>query len=217
MLPNKVKNVFWVYLFAYAFFMTGSSLLASDWVPLISRKLSDNWTTKGAWTLQDNGVIHLPEREYKHWKNYENYLVLKDVSITNFEIDFDWHTSQNSGLYFHIPDLSQLQDRNHKEVQLYENSLWSKPELGDHAAGGIIPGHAPKKNASKPAQQWNHMHVRCIDNQITVSINGEVVNRADLNEAAAGKRSAHGGFAFQDHGYAVWLKNIKIKILDEDT
>ena len=217
MLLNKVQNVFGIYFFACMFFMTGSSLLASDWVPLISRKLSDNWTTKGAWTLQDNGVIHLPEREYKHWKNYENYLILKDISVTDFEIDFDWRTSQNSGLYFHIPDLSQLRDRNHKEVQLYENTLWSKPELGDHAAGGIIPGHAPKENASKPAQQWNHMHVLCVDNQITVSINGEVVNRADLNEAAAGKRSAHGGFAFQDHGYAVWLKNIKIKILDEDT
>ena len=61
------------------------------------------------------------------------------------------------------------------------------------------------------------MHVRCINNQITVSINGEVVNRADLNEDAASQRSAYGGFAFQDHGYAVWLKNIKIKILDEDT
>jgi hypothetical protein len=216
MLLNKVQNVFWIHFFAWVFFMTGSSLLASDWVPLIGRKLSNNWTTKGAWTLQDDGVIHLPEREYKHWKNYDNYLVLKDVSVTDFEIDFDWRTSQNSGLYFHIPDLSQLQDRNHKEVQLYENSLWSKPELGDHAAGGIIPGHAPKKNTSKPAQQWNHMHVLCVDNQITVSINGEVVNRADLNEAAAGKRSGYGGFAFQDHGYAVWLKNIKIKILDED-
>jgi len=162
-------------------------------------------------------VIHLPEREYKHWKNYENYLVLKDVIVTDFEIEFDWRTSQNSGLYFHIPDLSRLEDRNHKEVQLYENSLWSKPELGDHAAGGIIPGHAPKKNVSHSAQEWNHMHIRCVDNQITVSINGEVVNQANLNEGNAGKRSTHGGFAFQDHGYAVWLKDIRIKILDEDT
>ena len=60
------------------------------------------------------------------------------------------------------------------------------------------------------------MHIRCVDNQITVSINGEVVNQANLNEGNAGKRSARGGFAFQDHGYAVWLKNIRIKILDED-
>ena len=202
-------------LFVWSF-LTGSPLLASEWVPLIDGRLSDNWTTKGAWTLQDNGVIHLPERDYKHWKNYENYLVLKDIGVTNFEFDFDWRTDQNSGLYFHIPDLSQLQDRHHKEVQLYENSLWSKPEFGDHTAGGIIPGHAPTKNASRPAKHWNHMHIRCVNNRITVSINDEVVNQANLNEGATGKRSSHGGFAFQDHGYAVWIKNVRIKILDKD-
>ena len=61
------------------------------------------------------------------------------------------------------------------------------------------------------------MHIRCVDNQITVSINGKMVNEANLNEGNAGKRSTHGGFAFQDHGYAVWLKDIRIKIPDEDT
>ena len=216
MLNQKVPNALYRPLFVCSF-LIGSPLLASEWMPLITGRLSDNWTTKGAWTLQDDGVIHLPERDYKHWKNYENYLVLKDIGVTNFEFDFDWRTDQNSGLYFHIPDLSQLQDRHHKEVQLYENSLWSKPEFGDHTAGGIIPGHAPTKNASKPAKHWNHMHIRCVDNQITVSINDEVVNQANLNEGAAGKRSSHGGFAFQDHGYAVWIKNIRIKILDKET
>jgi hypothetical protein len=216
MLNRKVPNTLYTLLFVWSFFLTGSPLLASEWVPLINGHLSDNWTTQGAWTLHNNGVVHLPERDYKHWKNYENYLVLKDISVTNFEIDFDWRTDQNSGLYFHIPDLSQLQARHHKEVQLYENSLWSKPEFGDHTAGGIIPGHAPTKNASKPAKQWNHMHIRCVDNQITVSINNEVVNQANLNEGVAGKRSSHGGFAFQDHGYAVWIKDIRLKILDKD-
>ena len=217
MLRSKYRTIFCILFFVSGFFLIDSPLLATDWMPLINQHLSDNWTTEGAWLLQDDGVIHLPEREYKHWKNYENYLVLKDVNVTNFEIDFDWRTTKNSGLYFHIPDLAQLKDRNHKEVQLFENSLWLKPELGDHAAGGIIPGHAPTKNASKQAKQWNHMHIRCIDNQITVSINDEVVNQVNLNEGAAGQRSRRGGFAFQDHGYAVWLKNVRLKILDEDT
>jgi hypothetical protein len=51
----------------------------------------------------------------------------KDISITDFE--FDWRISQNSGVYFHIPDLTQFPDRNHKEVRLYENRLWEKPDL----------------------------------------------------------------------------------------
>jgi hypothetical protein len=40
------------------------------------------------------------------------------------------------------------------------------------------------------------MHIRCLDNQINVSINNEIVTQADLNKGAAGKRSEHGGFAF---------------------
>ncbi len=67
----------------------------------------------------------------------------KDISITDFE--FDWRISQNSGVYFHIPDLTQFPDRNHKEVRLYENRLWEKPDHGDHAARGITPGDPPTK------------------------------------------------------------------------
>jgi len=47
------------------------------------------------------------------------------------------------------------------------------------------------------------MHIRGVSNQITVSINGENVSQADLNEDATDKRSKHGCFAFQDHEYAV--------------
>ena len=43
------------------------------------------------------------------------------------------------------------------------------------------------------------MYIRCVDNQINVFINNEIVNQANLNRGAAGKQSEHGGFAFQDH------------------
>ena len=44
------------------------------------------------------------------------------------------------------------------------------------------------------------MYIRCVDNQINVFINNEIVNQANLNKGAAGKRSEHGDFEFQDHG-----------------
>ena len=52
------------------------------------------------------------------------------------------------------------------------------------------------------------MHIRCVANQITVSIHDKIVHQADLNKDADGKRSKHGGFAFQDHGSAVSLNSI---------
>lgn len=194
-----------------------STTKAAEWKPLIGKSLSEHWRTDGHWELHDDGVIHLPDQEYKHWRHYKNYLILKDILLNDFEIAFDWRVAENSGLYFHIPDLKNLEERKHKEVQLYENSKWNKPEFGDHTAGGIIPGHAPTKDVSNPSSAWNHMDIKCVGNHITVAINGTIVTEADLSEGKAGERSTYGGFAFQDHGHAVWLRNIKLKNLDNAT
>lgn len=187
---------------------------AAEWIDLTGKKLEDHWSTEGPWTL-DDGVFHLKEQEEKTWKRYQNYLVLKDHKMRDFEIEFEVRTTQNSGLYFHIPDLANLPERRHVEVQIFENSAWpeGKP-LGDHAAGGIIPGHAPAKDACKPGVTWNKYHVRCVGNVITVTINGTVVNKVDLSKGRTAERSNTGGFAFQDHGHPVWIRHLRLRNLD---
>jgi hypothetical protein len=190
--------------------------MAGEWVSVVGKKLEDNWTTKGPWVLNDDGVFHLPEQKEKTWKRYDHYLIIKDHLMEDFEIEFEVKTNQNSGLYFHIPDLAKVPERKHVEVQIFENSAWPKGKpLGDHAAGGIIPGHPPTKDACKPGMDWNKYEIRCVDNQLTVKINGEVVNKVDLNKGATAKRSKTGGFAFQDHGHPVWVRNIRLKNLDK--
>jgi len=185
------------------------------WQDLTGKKLEDHWTTQGPWTLGDDGVFHLKEQEEKTWKRYHQYLVLKEHKMEDFEIEFEVKTTQNSGLYFHIPDLDNVPERKHVEVQIFENSAWPKGKpLGDHAAGGIIPGHPPTKDACKPGVTWNKYHIRCIDNQLTVTINGTVVNTVDLNKGPTATRSKTGGFAFQDHGHPVWIRNVRLKNLD---
>lgn len=197
--------------------LAASSLLAAggEWEDVVGKKLDDFWMTKGPWTLKD-GVFHLPEGKEKTWKHYETYLVLKDRLMADFEIEFEVKTTQNSGLYFHIPDLANVPERKHVEVQIFENSEWPKDKpLGDHAAGGIIPGHAPTKDACKPGVVFNKYEIRCVDNQITVKINGELVNKVNLSEGPSAKRSKTGGFAFQNHGHEVWVKNVRVKSLDK--
>ena len=131
-------------------------------------------------------------------------------------IEFDVKTTQNSGLYFHIPNLANLPERKHVEVQIFENSEWPEgKKLGDHAAGGIIPGHAPTKDACKPGVDFNKYQILCVDNKVTVKLNGEVVNEVNLSEGPSAKRSKTGGFAFQNHGHEVWVKNVRVKNLDK--
>ena len=128
-------------------------------------------------------------------------------------MEFEYKSQQNSGIYFHIPDTTKVEGGKHKEVQIYKR--WpERKKLDDHTAGGVIPGHPPTEDACKPQGEWNLMQIRCVENLITVTLNGKVVNVVNLNEGRAGKRSKKGGFAFQDHGFALWLRNVRLKVLD---
>lgn len=214
-----MKLTTWLFVFASVMvlhFGTATPATAGEWKNVVGQSLDEFWMTKGAWTQKD-GVIHLPTQDYKHWKNYQNYLVLRDFKAKDFEIQFDFKGEENSGLYFHIPDLTKVEDRKHIEVQLFNNNVWpeGKP-FNDHAAGGIIPGVTPSKDACNPTGEWDHYDIRCVDNQITVKINGEVVTEADLNGPKYAERSKEGGFAFQDHGWAVWVKDVKVRSLDDE-
>ncbi|MBN2450108.1 MAG: DUF1080 domain-containing protein [Lentisphaeria bacterium] len=204
-------------LMALGSLLVARGLHAEEWESLVGKTLDEHWTTEGAWVLQEDGVIHLPTQEYKHWRNYRNYLVLKDRKMADFEIEFEWRAENNSGLYFHIPDLAKVDERRHVEVQIFENSKWPKAKpLGDHAAGGVIPGHPPTSDACRPVPEWNTFRIRCVGNQLTVTLNDTVVNQVDLSQGPSAKRATSGGFAFQDHGYALWLRNIRLRNLDRD-
>ena len=52
--PHKeIKN------FCYPFFYMS---LSSYWIAQTGNRLSDQWITKDAWVLKDNGVLHIPKR-----------------------------------------------------------------------------------------------------------------------------------------------------------
>ncbi len=48
-----------------------------------------------------------------------------------------------------------------------------------------------------------------------MKINGEVVNEVNLSQGSSARRTKTGGFAFQNHGRAVWVKKVRVKNLDE--
>ena len=99
-------------------------------------------------------------------------------------------------------------------MQIYDSG--SKPQdakLTDHDSGGIIPGVQPTKNAAKPAGEWNHMQVTVKGHQLTVRLNGEVVNEVDLQQGQLASRPPTGYIGFQDHGMPLWLRHIKVREL----
>jgi len=188
------------------------------WVDLLPGKQLDKyWTTKGNWQAGDDGVITLTPREgEKGWSRFDAYLWLKDKQYKDFEFQFDYMVQKggNSGFYFHVGDMASPVAKG-IEVQIYDSG--SKKEgakLTDHDSGGIIPGLPPTKNAAKPAGEWNQFHITVKDNQLTVKLNGAVVNEVNLSENAKLKnRPATGYIGFQDHALPLKLRNLKVKEL----
>lgn len=81
--------------------------------------------------------------------------------------------------------------------------------------GGLYGFLTPKKNASKPAGQWQKYEITLIGRQLTVALNGQTVmdkeempgitgGALDSDEGAPGPLMLQG-----DHG-KVWFRNIEV-------
>jgi hypothetical protein len=99
-----------------------------------------------------------------------------------------------------------------------------------HDTGAIYDLLKPAKNAMRPAGEWNQLQLTCNKNLIEVAINGDVVNRMDLDEWTKPNRRPDGSehkfdvayknhprrgyIGLQDHGGECWYKNIKLKEIE---
>ncbi len=74
---------------------------------------------------------------------------------------------------------------------------------------GRVPTHLERMREIAPEKQWNRFEIRACGSRIQVSINGEMVQDADLHEFSRGV------IGFQQHhpGVTVRFRNIRIKPL----
>ncbi len=190
---------------------------AAGWFDTLKgNDLSKHWETTGNWKLDDMGVVTLTPRPGESgWSRFDAYLWLRDRQYKDFEIEFDYMVQKggNSGFYFHVGD-KKSPVATGIEVQIYD-SHGKGPDrrLSDHDSGGIIPGVPPSKNAAKPAGEWNHFAVTCKGNDLTVKLNGVVVNTLKLDNPRLKGRPASGFIGFQDHALPLSLRNIRIREL----
>jgi len=170
--------------------------------------------TKGNWQIQKDGSLHLtPRKGEKGWTRYGSYIWLKE-NYANFTFDFEYRHEKggNSGLYFRCadtvdPTLSGF------EVQILD--CYGKDKLGQHDLGGIIKTAGPTKNMSKPAGEWNRMTVTMIGDQLTVVLNGGVVQDINVAEKKPKDKKlvASGKISIQDHGQPFTVRNLRVKKL----
>ncbi|MBC8522634.1 DUF1080 domain-containing protein [PVC group bacterium] len=170
-------------------FATCLSLATLQWEPLFNGKNLDGWTiVNGApstWTVQENKILcsGKPTGVIRTNKMYENFI-----------IELDWRhkvPNGNAGLFVWsdpIPSVGvpftraiEVQIMDGKELDWYTThgdifSIWGAKMTPDRKHPNGYERCLPSERRSKPAPEWNHYMISCIDGQINLSVNGALVS-----------------------------------------
>lgn len=158
------------------------------------------------------------------------YMLIHEEQFADFQLAIDFKLSPkcNSGIFVRT---FPLVPRPGKDVGFngIEIALDDTMTAGFHDTGAIYDLVAPSKNAMHPVGEWNRAVVTCDKNRIAVEINGQLVTEMDLDQWTRPNQRPDGtehkfdiayrdhprrGFiGLQDHGSAVWFKNIKLRPL----
>jgi hypothetical protein len=144
----------------------------------------------------------------------------------SFEFAFDWKISPmgNSGVMFHVTEDGEQTYWSGPEYQVLDNAHGEKPP---EQAGALYALYPPMGAQPKPVGEFNQGRIVVRGSKVEHWLNGAKVVEYDTASAdfkakvAASKfrawpqfaASPKGHIALQNHGNAVWFKNLKIREL----
>lgn len=195
---------------------------SDGWVLLFDGSTTEGWMTPKEQPLP---ASHVHEGSLN--PHPCDYMLTHEKVWDNFKLSLDFKLSPgcNSGVFVRTFPLVPRPD---KDVGFngIEIAIDDTKTAGWHDTGAIYDLAKPTKNAMRPAGEWNHMVIICDHNLIEVELNGEQVNRLDLDQwPEKNKRpdgSEHkfdvafkdhprkGHIGLQDHGRDCWYNNIKL-------
>lgn len=149
----------------------------------------------------------------------------------NFELSLEWKIQPggNSGIFFRVLEDEAYPNvwQTGPEMQVLDNQAHRDGLDPRTSAGSNYALHAPARDVTRPAGEWNHTRIIVAGNQVEHWLNGEKIVAYELwsddwkarvqaskfkdMPAYATARSGH--IALQDHGDWVAYRNIKIRKL----
>jgi len=208
------------------------------WVLLFNGRGFDGWrkcngtSMPANWVIEDQAMKVFTAEGRRPGQGAGGDIVYGARTFRNFEISIDWRTEKagNSGIFYNVREVpGQPIYYAAPEVQVLDNVDATDNKVASHLAGSLYDMLAADPKTVKPAGEWNTIVIRVKDGHVTHTQNGTKVveytlwtpewdamvqNSKFKNFPGFTEGIAREGYiGLQDHGYAIWFRNIKIREL----
>lgn len=201
------------------------------WQILFDGKTKNGWHSYGktaagdAWKIADGTLYVDPSVK-------EGGDLVTDEEYSNFDLKLEWKISPkgNSGIIINIHEDPKKYEETYvtgPEIQVLDNDGHPDGKITKHRAGDLYDLIKSSSEPVKPVGEWNAVEIISNKGKLQIFLNGTNVvttNMWDDNwkQLIAGSKFKNmtdfgtfkkGKIALQDHGNAVWYRNIQIKKL----
>jgi len=213
---------------------------AEGWILMFDGETSAGWREFNepafpdtGWYIEDGALVC--ENSGKGEAGFGGDIIY-DKQFTNFHFKVDWMIEEggNSGIFFLAQEVPEKKIwYNAPEYQILDNfSTHIDNTLGkdgNRRAGSLYDLIPPDPQNAKGAMEWNTAEIISYEGTIAFKMNGETTIEFHLwtpewNDMIAESKfpefnpdfanvAKTGYIGLQDHGHAVWFRNIKIREL----
>ncbi len=189
---------------------------AGEWKPLFNGKNLDGWQAVdgplSSWKVEE-GLLYCSGGGGGWLSTSSEY--------ANFELELQFRVPEggNSGVFLRAPHEGNPAFAG-MEIQVLDDRAPQYAKLQPYQYCGSLYGiAAPSTRASKPAGEWQKMHIVCDGREVKVSLNGTPIVEANL-DAHPDEEAAHPGLertsgyvGLQNHGTRLDFKDVRIREL----
>jgi len=211
-----------------------------EWISLSDGETLNGWKRYHGdeigplWSVEDGAIKCDGEGHGEGSPEFGGSLITLET-FKNFELELEWRISEggNSGILYHVvekPEYSHAYVTG-PEFQVCDDGPGEIPMEGDNKKAGSSYDMyaAPAAKKLNPVMEWNTAKIVYNDGKVEHWLNGEKVVEFDessedfkekfgLSKWSTGEyphwnTHKEGSIALQDHGAAVWYRNIRIRRL----
>lgn len=147
--------------------------------------------------------------------------------FADFELALEWKVAEggNSGVFYRATEAERAPYWTGPELQVLDNAGHPDGRTPETTAGANYGLHAPVRDVTRPAGEWNHVRIVVRGASVEHWMNGVRIVVYELwtdewRAAVAATKfaewpgygmAAAGHVGLQDHGDPVWFRNIRIR------